>query len=73
LRARGRCDEYLLQRRDIVAKLACVADIERVALWPFNRRGDVHTADSGLDDVLDVADGQAVTGGLGAVDVEVKV
>src|SRR5215469_12842463 len=59
---------------DIVPEVSVVADIDRIPLAPFDIFRDHSAADTGTDRLLDIGNGQAVTGGLLAVhfDVDVK-
>ena len=69
---RGR-HEHAAQHGQVVAQFARVPQVDRIALQPLDRERDVAAADRRLDDVLDVADGQAVAGDLVAVDLEVEI
>ena len=69
---RGR-DQHPAQGLQVVAEVALVADVDRIALQSLDRLGDVHAADRRLDDVLHIADRQPVAGGGLAVDGVVEV
>ena len=73
LGAGGRWHEHRAQGRQVVAQLPAVAKVHRVARQAFDRGRQVGAANGGLNDVLDVANGQAVAGNRFAVDVEVQV
>ncbi len=73
LRAACAHHQDALQRREILAVVARVADRDRVALTTLDGRRDVHAAERRLDHFRDVAHAQAVTRGGVAVDVDVEV
>ena len=70
--AQRRGDEHALERVEVVAEIARVADADRVTLAAFDGRGDGLAADGRFDDVVHVADAQAVARGGFAVHVEVE-
>ena len=72
LRHRRRGDEHALECVEVFAEIPRVADADRVALAAFDGRGDGLSADGGLDDVVHIADAQAVARGRFAVHVEVE-
>ena len=69
----GAGHQDLLQLGNVLAELAQVADADRVALPALDRLHDVHAADGDLDDVLHVADVDAVAGDAVAVDLELQI
>ena len=73
LRAGAGRHEDLLQFGNVLAELAQVADANRVALAALDRLHDVHAADGDLDDILHVADVDAVAGDAVAVDFEFQI
>ena len=62
LGAGGRGHENAAQFFRRVAQFAAVAQIDRVALQSLHGLGDVHAADGGHDNVLDIAHGKPVAG-----------
>ena len=54
-------------------RVACVAEVDRIALQPFHRGTHLHAADGRADDVLHIADGQPIAGGRLTIDVAVQV
>ena len=64
--------EHALERVEVFAKIAGIADIDRIALAAFDRGGDGLAADGGFDDVVHVADAQAVARGGFAIDVKIE-
>ena len=71
LRPRHRRNERAGELVGVVAELPRVADVDRVALAPLDRRRDVLAADRRHDDFLDFPDRQAVAGDLPPLQVEV--
>ena len=66
-------DEQILHRLLVFAEGAGVADADGEPLAAFDGRGDRLAAQGRLDDVLNVADVDAVAGRLLAVDVDLQV
>ena len=56
-----------------VAEVALVADVDGIPLAAFDVLRDILAADAGFDGALNVFDGQAVAGGLQAIDIDVEV
>ena len=73
LAAVRRLDQHPLEGGGVLAELARVADVDRVALPAFDGLRDVQPADRRLDDLVHLAHAQTVTGGLLPVDADVEV
>ena len=73
LRAGARRHQYPFEPVDVVAQFSAVAQVDGIALQPFDGKGDVHAADGRHDHLLHVCHRQSVAGDLGAVDDEVQV
>ena len=58
---------------EITAEIAVIADVDRIALEALNGLGDRHAAHRGLNDLLDIADVDAVAGRLQAVDLDIEI
>src|SRR5712671_4423693 len=58
---------------DIVAEVALVAYIDRIASASFNIFGNIHASNTRLDRLLNVRDGQAVLGRLRTIDFNIDV
>src|SRR5207249_3156633 len=67
-----RGNEHALERVEVFAKVARITRVHRITLTPFHGGRNVLAADGGFDDVVDVADSQAVTRGRFAVDGEIE-
>ena len=65
-------DEHALEGVEVFAEIAGVAHVDRITLAPFDGRSDGLAADGGFDDVVHVADAQAVARGGFAIHVEVE-
>ena len=73
LRAGGRGHDDLAQGAEVLAEIAAVAQVDRVALQALDRGGQRHAAQGDFQHVLHVAHGEAVAGDGVAVDVELDV
>src|SRR6185369_4714581 len=67
------CDQDTADGGDIVAIVAQVADPDRETVTPLHGGGKHLAPESGLDDILDVADIDAVAGGGLAIDIDVDI
>ena len=72
LRARRRVDQHSLQRVDIAAVVAQVADVDRVPFAPLDRGRDRFAADRGHQYVIGIIHGQSVACQLIAFEIEVE-
>ena len=72
LRARRCGDQHARERVGFITQLPRIAHCHGVALAAFDCLGHCRAADRGLDDVLHVADAQAVTGRFDPIDVEIE-
>ena len=70
---RRTADQQLLDRFFIHAEVAGIADAHRKTFAAFDGRGDGLTAQRDFDDVLNVADIDAIAGRLFAVDVDFQI
>ena len=73
LRAGRRGHDDFAQGAEVLAEIAVVAQVDRVAFQALDGGGQRHAAQGHLEHVLHVADGQAVAGDGVAVDVEFDV
>ena len=72
LRASRRWNEHAFERVDVLAKIARVSRVDRITLAAFHGGCDVFAADGRLDDVIHIADFEAVARGGFAVDSEIE-
>src|SRR5258706_15843823 len=73
LRAGRSGDEHAAELLDVVAKIAVVPDVDRIAFAALDVFRDHFTADPRTDRLLDISNGQAVAGSFEPVDFEVDV
>jgi len=73
LRAGRSGDEHAAQLLDVVAKIAVVPDVDRIAFAALDVFRDHFTADPRTDRLLDIGNGQAVAGSFEPVDLDVDV
>ena len=67
LRPRRGRNQHPPERRQIIAQLAAVTDVDRIPLKPLDGLCNIHPADGRHDHILHVAHRQAVPGGFFAV------
>src|SRR5690606_9596790 len=58
---------------EALAELAQIANANRIAFAPFDRRREILAANGNFDHVLDIANVDAVAGNLGPIDIEFDV
>ena len=61
IRAHRHGDKHALQRIEVFAEIARVADVDGITLAAFDGRRDGLAANGGFNDVVYIADGEAVT------------
>ena len=55
-----------------VSEFGTIAHVHRITLQTLHRLGNIHAAHSGHDDVLDIADGEAIARRFLPFDLEVE-
>ena len=66
-------NQHSLQAIDVIAKFTAVAEVNGVTFQPLHGRADVHAANGGLDDILNVSNSETVTGRFLTVYFKVQI